>query len=285
MGFFDKVKDVTSKQLNNLEQEIDNKRAKAFFDNVKDVTKKQLDNIEQGIDGKRTKDIFEKVQDKTKKQIDNIEQAIVNKSNEALQKAKELKEEYYQHQIEQKEDRLNIKEEKLKKEEKMLTAYEKRLIIKQIELQAKEDELKTKENRPKYVFYACALVGGLIYFVLTIDLSQIDYISNDIRTKVNYISEDITAKMNVNAINDTNDSSAVTIKPGVYYVKVNVLEERLAPSSTASITNRIYRKQKLDVYEVRNGWARVSKFYDGSVEGKTGQVARWVNTQGLSAYQ
>ena len=75
---------------------------------------------------------------------------------------------------------------------------------------------------------------------------------------------------------------AQATKPGTYYVKANVLEERLAPSSTGSVTNRIYRQQKVEVFELKDGWARVSEYYDGSVEGKNGQVARWVSAGGLS---
>lgn len=74
-------------------------------------------------------------------------------------------------------------------------------------------------------------------------------------------------------------------KPGTYYVTESVLEERLAPSSTGSVTNRIYRRQKVEVFELKDGWARVSKYYDGSVEGKNGQVARWVSASGLSVSQ
>jgi hypothetical protein len=64
--------------------------------------------------------------------------------------------------------------------------------------------------------------------------------------------------------------------PGVYYVTADATDERLAPSPSAQSTNQIYRQQKVDVFEVRSGWARVSKFYDGSVEGVSGEVARWV---------
>lgn len=72
-------------------------------------------------------------------------------------------------------------------------------------------------------------------------------------------------------------------KPGAYYVRESVLEERLAPSPAGSVTNRIYLRQKVEVLELKDGWARVSKYYDGSVEGKSGQVARWVLASGLSA--
>ena len=70
--------------------------------------------------------------------------------------------------------------------------------------------------------------------------------------------------------------------PGIYFVTVTVLEERLEPDPDGSITNRIYTGQKVDVFELKNGWARVSPFYDGEVEGKSGQVARWVLASGLS---
>lgn len=73
--------------------------------------------------------------------------------------------------------------------------------------------------------------------------------------------------------------------PGTYYVKVSVLAERLAPSSTGTITNRIYLRQKVQVFELKGEWARVSKYNDGTVEGKPGQVARWVLASGLSASQ
>lgn len=78
---------------------------------------------------------------------------------------------------------------------------------------------------------------------------------------------------------------AQAAKPGTYYVKEVALEERLAPSANGSITNRIYRKQKVEVFEIKDGWARVSKYYDGAVEGNTSQVARWVLASGLSSSQ
>lgn len=79
------------------------------------------------------------------------------------------------------------------------------------------------------------------------------------------------------------ESETQTINPGTYYVTENVLEERLSPSATGSVTNKIYRQQKIEVFEVKSGWARVSKYYDGAVEGKSGEVARWVLATGLSS--
>jgi hypothetical protein len=77
-------------------------------------------------------------------------------------------------------------------------------------------------------------------------------------------------------------ASAQATKPGTYYVKVPVLDERLAPSNQGTSTNRIYLRQKVEVVEIKGDWARVSKYYDGTVEGKAGMVARWVSASGLS---
>lgn len=79
------------------------------------------------------------------------------------------------------------------------------------------------------------------------------------------------------------DLLAEATSAGDYYVSANRLSVRLGPSSTATITNTLNRKQKVEVYEVENGWARVSKYYDGAVEGKSGQVARWVSAKYLSS--
>ncbi len=44
----------------------------------------------------------------------------------------------------------------------------------------------------------------------------------------------------------------------------------------------MYRQNRIDVFEVRNGWARISKYYDGRMEGLAGNVARWVSANHLS---
>jgi hypothetical protein len=67
------------------------------------------------------------------------------------------------------------------------------------------------------------------------------------------------------------------------YVITEVAEERLGPSETAPITNKVYRGQAVKVYETLNGWARVSDFYDGAVEGQSGKVARWIQVSSLAS--
>ena len=71
--------------------------------------------------------------------------------------------------------------------------------------------------------------------------------------------------------------------PGSYFVSSDVADVRLGASWSARITNRIYRQQRVDVFEVSGPWARVSKYYDGSVEGAKSPVARWVPVFKLSA--
>lgn len=71
--------------------------------------------------------------------------------------------------------------------------------------------------------------------------------------------------------------------PGSYFVSSDVAEVRLGASRSAQITNRIYRQQRVDVFEVNGPWARISKYYDGRIEGAKGSVARWVPAFKLSA--
>jgi len=75
---------------------------------------------------------------------------------------------------------------------------------------------------------------------------------------------------------------AQATSPGFYYVAADTLNVRLAPESEAKITNKLYRQEKLDVYEVNGEWARISEYYDGAVEGISGNVARWVSAKYLS---
>lgn len=75
---------------------------------------------------------------------------------------------------------------------------------------------------------------------------------------------------------------AAATTPGPHYVTTEITQALLAPESGAKSTN-VYRvRQKVDVFEIKGGWARVSKYYDGTPEGVSGQVARWVATKDLS---
>ena len=69
---------------------------------------------------------------------------------------------------------------------------------------------------------------------------------------------------------------------GTYYVTAHTLNVRLVPSGSGKIMNRLHRQDRVEVLEVRNGWARISQYYDGRTEGLSGDVARWVSTNHLS---
>lgn len=67
------------------------------------------------------------------------------------------------------------------------------------------------------------------------------------------------------------------------YVTIERLNVRLLPNKRGKITNVLYKRYRVRVFEVtEKGWARVSRFYDGAVEGVSGQVARWVFGKYLS---
>ena len=73
-----------------------------------------------------------------------------------------------------------------------------------------------------------------------------------------------------------------TISSKTYFSTVEILNVRLEPNKKGSITSSIYENQQVNVYEIKQGWGRVSKYYNGEVEGKTGMVARWVFMEHLS---
>ncbi len=51
---------------------------------------------------------------------------------------------------------------------------------------------------------------------------------------------------------------------GLYSVNTNALKIRLGPSSKYPHSYNIYNKQTTNVYEFKDGWARISKFKDNS---------------------
>ncbi len=76
---------------------------------------------------------------------------------------------------------------------------------------------------------------------------------------------------------------AVASNPGYYYVSSERLNVRLAANKTGRITNTLDKRQKVKVFEIRNGWARISSYYEGWSEGVSGDVARWVFAKNLSS--
>jgi len=75
---------------------------------------------------------------------------------------------------------------------------------------------------------------------------------------------------------------AQAMSPGAYVVSADTLNIRLAANTSAQIKGKLYRGQEVEVLEVSNGWARISRYYDGASEGLSGDVARWVFATHLS---
>jgi len=74
------------------------------------------------------------------------------------------------------------------------------------------------------------------------------------------------------------------VQPGTYYA-VSEVKVRLAPHAEASVKETIDRGHQVKVFSTNRDWARVSRFYNGAVEGEDGQVANWVPVASLSLYK
>lgn len=69
---------------------------------------------------------------------------------------------------------------------------------------------------------------------------------------------------------------------GNYVVTSRKLNVRLAPNKNGVIANTLSKGQRVEVFEFKDGWARISRSYDGEAEGLTGTVARWVVEEDIS---
>ena len=64
--------------------------------------------------------------------------------------------------------------------------------------------------------------------------------------------------------------------PGRYIVTATSLNVRLAADTSGKLVDKLDMSERVNVIEVRDGWARISEYYDGTTEGLSGRVARWV---------
>jgi hypothetical protein len=71
--------------------------------------------------------------------------------------------------------------------------------------------------------------------------------------------------------------------PGGFVVTADSLNVRQAANETGIVTGKLYQQEKVEVFEVKNGWARISEYYDGEINGLPTKVARWVFATHLSA--
>lgn len=73
-----------------------------------------------------------------------------------------------------------------------------------------------------------------------------------------------------------------------YFVQVERANVRLCPAQSCPSTNKLQRGQAVDLYEVKQGWARISKYYDSSAERAefpeitSETVAQWVRADLLT---
>ena len=72
------------------------------------------------------------------------------------------------------------------------------------------------------------------------------------------------------------------LRTGRAYVTADRLNVRLAPELSGKIADVLHHGQKVDVLELQGQWARISRYYDGSIEDLSGGVARWVAIEHLS---
>jgi len=71
--------------------------------------------------------------------------------------------------------------------------------------------------------------------------------------------------------------------PGGFVVNADSLNVRQAAHETGKVTGKLYHQEKVEVFEVKNGWARISEYYDEEINGLSTKVARWVFATHLSA--
>ena len=70
--------------------------------------------------------------------------------------------------------------------------------------------------------------------------------------------------------------------PGVYVVSADTLNVRQAANTVGKIADRLHRNEKIEVYEVKDGWARISEYFSVDKQGQSVNIARWVHATHLS---
>lgn len=82
-----------------------------------------------------------------------------------------------------------------------------------------------------------------------------------------------------------NPPAAITdvMSSQLFLVTTPTLNVRLAANTNGGVVSKLHRGQEVEVFEVDEGWARISEYYDAVSEGLSGKVARWVFAEFLSA--
>ncbi len=141
-----------------------------------------------------------------------------------------------------------------------------------------EDPVEEDQSRRWQVAALCVVVGVAILFVGS-NLPQIVHGLSGNGSESRKTSGAIPAMPRARTGGTTSSNSS---PPLTRFVTVDRVEERLGPSKIAKVTNTLHCRQQVSLYEVREGWARISPYYDGSVEGAPVSLARWVPFSSLS---
>jgi hypothetical protein len=70
--------------------------------------------------------------------------------------------------------------------------------------------------------------------------------------------------------------------PGNFVVSADTLNVRQAANTTGRVADRLNRSEKIEVLEVKDGWARISEYFSVDRQGQSVNVARWVFATHLS---
>ncbi|MDQ7045892.1 MAG: hypothetical protein Q9M32_08270 [Sulfurimonas sp.] len=70
-------------------------------------------------------------------------------------------------------------------------------------------------------------------------------------------------------------SSAFAKSSQYYFVNTATLKVRVAPTTKSMHSYSIYKNYKVKVYEMKDGWARISRYKTNAVNGKFVKVAKW----------
>ena len=82
--------------------------------------------------------------------------------------------------------------------------------------------------------------------------------------------------------NETNPENAESLHNNRYWVTTDRLNRRTCPSTSCGIVGRLFFREAVVVYEIRDGWARISNYYDASCVNGVSQYVDSGNARCLS---
>lgn len=75
---------------------------------------------------------------------------------------------------------------------------------------------------------------------------------------------------------------ADALQTGEHYVTTQQLAVHMLRSEESQTTSTLYKRDKVDVHEVVDGWARISEYFDTTAKRDDRKLAQWVNAGNLS---